>query len=569
MEEANKNKLENDEQYKLTIVQKRLRSLGLLFILFFGLISCRLFWIQVVMNDSYLKKAAEQRQFEFQVSANRGGIYDRNMIPFTDRQLRKYIAVTEYVTDKEGTAEIVSKASGYSKKEILEMMKGAKGNFEIETKEFENSSLDFIEKGMVKGVSVLEKKVRYTDETLARHVIGYVSKSDLKGIMGIEKSMNTLLQQGGGDKIVAIVDSHKSVIPSLGFRRIETEGQNDKFGVRLTLDYHMQDIVEKVLADNNINGSAIVMDVKTGEVLAMASTPNFDQNNIGKYLSSVNNELMNKAVSAYDLGSIFKTVVAAAAIENNLVDPAETFLCEGEIESGSSKIKCSTFKSHENRPITFEEAFALSCNTTFIKVGTRVGAEKILVMAKRLGFGEKQINELLEEKPGHVPTTREDGIGNISIGQGKLQVTPLQVTSMMAAIANNGMMNTPSIVDAVVNNETGATVQVLNRSEPKAVLNASTVETLKKMLQAVTRTGTGKQANLDEFGGSCGKTSSAETGIKNGEIVQGWFAGFAPSEKPQYAVTVLVYNGKSGGKSAAPIFKEILSRIYTEYKPVK
>jgi penicillin-binding protein 2 len=279
--------------------------------------------------------------------------------------------------------------------------------------------------------------------------------------------------------------------------------------------------------------------------------------------------LRKKAISAFDLGSIFKTIVAAAAIENGIVPEDETFLCEGEIEVNNSVIKCATYSTHENRPITLKEAFALSCNTTFVKVGTRVGAEKILEMAKRLGFSEKQCSELLEEKTGYIPTVQEDGIGNISIGQGKIQVTPLQVTTMMAAIANNGIMNMPAIIDSVIDSESGNTIQTLSRSKPNMVLNISTVNTLKEMLQGVTTIGTGKQANLDDFGGSSGKTSSAETGIKSGEIVQGWFAGFVPSEKPKYAITVFIYNGKSGGKVAAPIFREIAYKIFTEYKPAK
>ncbi|HYE10821.1 MAG TPA: penicillin-binding transpeptidase domain-containing protein, partial [Patescibacteria group bacterium] len=327
-------------------------------------------------------------------------------------------------------------------------------------------------------------------------------------------------------------------------------------------------IVENVLKENEINGSAVVMDIKTGEILAMASTPDYEPNNVGDYLNSKNDELMNKAIAAYDLGSIFKTIVAAAAIENNIIEDGETFICERQIESNNSIIKCATYSSHENRPITLEEAFALSCNTTFVKIGTRLGADKILDMAKRMGFSEKQCSELLEEKPGYLPTAREEGIGNISIGQGKIQVTPLQVTTMMAAIANNGIKNMPSIVNSVVDSDSGTTIQTMSRSKPAMVLNTSTVSVLKEMLNAVTTTGTGKQANLDDFGGSSGKTSSAETGIKSGEVLHGWFAGFVPSDKPQYAITVFVYDGKSGGKAAAPIFKKIAYQIFTEYKPV-
>jgi penicillin-binding protein 2 len=567
--ESNSIQKENQEAYKLTIVQKRLKSLSILFLLFFGVILVKLFWIQVVKSESYLARAADQRQYEFQSSVARGQIFDRNMIPFTGRELKKFIAITEYVTDKSATAEVVARAAGITKDEVLKMINSSNKPIEFETKEFSNKDIEAIEKGMVKGVSILEKKMRYSKDSLARHVIGYINKSDLNGIMGIEKSMNSILAQDGGERIVAIVDSHKNVIPSLGFRKVEIKGENVKLGLKLTLDFHIEKIVENVLKDHDINGSVVIMDIKTGDILAMASTPDFDPNDVGNYLNSKNDELMNKAVSAFDLGSIFKTIVAAAAIENGIVPEEETFLCEGEIEVNNSFIKCATYSTHENRPITLKEAFALSCNTTFVKVGTRVGAEKILEMAKRLGFSEKQCNELLEEKTGYIPTAQEDGIGNISIGQGKIQVTPLQVTTMMAAIANNGIMNMPAIIDSVIDSESGNTIQTLSRSKPNMVLNISTVNTLKEMLQGVTTIGTGKQANLDDFGGSSGKTSSAETGIKSGEIVQGWFAGFVPSEKPKYAITVFIYNGKSGGKVAAPIFREIAYKIFTEYKPAK
>jgi penicillin-binding protein 2 len=567
LEEVNNKQNESQESNYLTLVQKRHKTLGVLFLLFFAVIAARLFWIQVVKGDSYLIRAADQRQYIIESSVARGQIFDRNMIPFTDRKLNKFIAVTPYIDKTEETAALVAKAAGVSKEDILTMIKEAEGTFEIEAKDFDNAELNTIEKGMVKGVSIFEKKTRYTDDSLARHVIGYISKSDLRGRMGIEKSMNSLLMQGGGEKIVAIVDSHKNLIPSLGFRKVELDGKNDKFGIKLTLDYHIQKIVENVLKTNNINGTAVVMDIRNGDVLAMASTPDFDPNNIGKYLSSKNDELINKAISAYDLGSIFKTVVAAAAIENNLVAPEETFLCEGEIEVNHKIIKCATYNSHKDIPITMKQAFALSCNTTFVKVGTRVGATKVLEMARRMGFSEKQCSELLEEKSGYIPTSQEDGIGNISIGQGKIQVTPLQVTTMLAAIANNGSMNMPNIIDSVVDDETGKTIETLTRSKPDFILNTLTTNVLKEMLHEVTVTGTGKQANLDEFGGSSGKTSSAETGM-SGEIVHGWFAGFVPSDKPQYAITVLVYNGKSGGKSAAPIFREIANKIFTDYKPL-
>lgn len=566
--EDNKN-IDNNENFELTIIQKRQKALSILFIFLFAVLIGRLFWVQVVQYESNIKKSVSQKLRTFQTSIDRGQIYDRNLIPFTNRELKKIICISTTLIDKSTSTEIIAKATGLSIEEVQKRLSVSDDTIEIECKDFDNEYLEMIEKGRIKGVFDLEKKVRYNSESLARHVIGYINESDNKGIVGIEKSMNQLLDRGGSDSLVAVVDSYEAIIPSLGFRKIETNDLNEKYAIKLSLDYHIQDITEQVMKTNNINGSAVVIDINSGDILAMVSTPDFDQNNIGDYIGNGGDQLINKSITPYDFGSIFKTVVAAAAIENNLVDDTETFLCEGEIEVNNSKIKCSTYKSHENKPITFKEAFALSCNTTFVKIGMRVGSEKILDMAKRLGFGEKQCSELLEEKAGYIPTAKEDGIGNISIGQGKIQVTPLQVTTMMATIANNGIMHQPSIIDELVRNDTGTTVKKMSSSDPQVILKPSTAKKLQDMLKEVTITGTGKLANLDEFGGSSGKTSSAETGISSGEIVHGWFAGYVPSDKPKYAITVFVYDGQSGGKSAAPIFKEIAYKIFTEYKPVE
>lgn len=561
--------IDNKEIYELTIMQKRQKTLSILFIFLFAALIGRLFWLQVVQYEGNIKKSVSQKLRTFQTSIDRGQIYDRNLIPFTNRELKKTICISTTLIDKENSTKIIAKAAGLSVEEVQKRLSVVDDTIEIEAKDFSNEYLDMIEKGRVKGVFALEKKVRYNSQSLARHVIGYINKSDNKGIIGIEKSMNQLLDRGGSDSLVAVVDSYEAIIPSLGFRKIETNDLNEKYAIKLTLDYHIQAITEKVMKDNKINGSAVVMDISSGDILAMVSTPDFDQNNVGSYIGNGGDQLINKSITPYDFGSIFKTVVAAAAIENNLVDDTETFLCEGKIEVNDGEIKCSTYKSHANKPITFKEAFALSCNTTFVKLGMRVGSDKILDMAKRLGFGEKQCSELLEEKAGYIPTPKEDGIGNISIGQGKIQVTPLQVTTMMATIANNGIMHQPNIIDELVRNDTGTTVKEMSFSEPQVILKPSTAKKLQEMLKEVTVTGTGKLANLDEFGGSSGKTSSAETGINSGEIVHGWFAGYAPSDKPRYAITVFVYNGQSGGKSAAPIFREIAYKIFTEYKPIK
>lgn len=542
---------------------KRILIIGFFFFFIIMLLVTRLFFVQVIKCQEYSKKAVQQRLMNISIGTDRGNIYDRNLISFTGREKKKYIiAYPSFIYDIDATSSIISKAACISKEYVEKRIRSNTEPIEFLYSSEKNEYFDLMEKGRLKGVIVVEKKQRYSETSLCRHLIGYISKMDKKGEMGIEKSMNNYLT-GGSSGVIAVVDSSKNIIPGLGFRKVEASLY--KLNIKLTLDYHIQKIVEDLLKKYNVNGSITIMDIKNGDILAMASHPDFDQNNVQNYINSSGEELINKAVWAYDLGSVFKTVVAAAALESNKIDLFKKYLCEGSINVGNSSIQCSTIKTHENKEITMQEAFALSCNTTFVKIGMELGEEAILNMAKNLGFGEKLCFEVFEEKPGYIPKLKEEGIANISIGQGKIQVTPLQVTAMMATIANNGISNNPRLVDELVNDD-GVTIKKLERSKPQLVLSPSTAFVLKEMLKKVTIYGTGKAANIDSLGGSSGKTGTAQTGINFGKVTHGWFSGFIPSIEPQYAITVFINDGKSGGDFAAPIFKEVAEEILYKIK---
>lgn len=545
----------------MQIHKKRMQIIGVSFILVYALLLCRLFYIQVYMGKSYSEKAVRQRMVYIPISTNRGIIYDRNMIPITDREVKKVvIAYPAFVYDKAAAIETISKACGISREVVDEKMQGSSDTIEFVCSINQNEYLSLIDSGRLKGVISVEKRLRYADNSIARHVVGYISKTDKIGHMGIEKSMNSYLEGNGSDSVAAVVDSGKNIIRGLGFRKIEAPKDGTNYSIKLTIDYHIQNIIEDAMESNEIQGSIVVMDIKNGDILGMVSKPDYDQNNLDKYLKSSGIELINTSIWQFDLGSIFKTVVAAAALEGGYINPEDKYNCLGYIDVGNNKIKCSTYTTHEDKELDMKEAFVLSCNSAFIQIGTKIGADKILEMAEHLGFGQKLCFTIPEEKAGYLPEVQEDGIGNISIGQGKIQATPLQITSMMATIANNGIRNDPQLVESLIT-EKGLTVKKLERSRPQIVLNPVTSRLLKDMLHDVTVKGTGKQANMEEFGGSCGKTSSAQTGINEGEVVHGWFSGFVPYEKPMYAITVFIYNGQSGGGAAAPIFKEVATEI--------
>lgn len=548
------------------IHKKRLQIIGLIFIAIYGLLMCRLFYIQVYKSKYYSERAVRQRMVNIPISTNRGIIYDRNMIAITDREIKKVvIAYPAFVYDKKAAIDAIYKACGIQKEDVEKRMESSADTTEFICEIGQNEYLSLIESGRIRGVIAVEKRLRYADDNIAKHVVGHIGKKDKIGHMGIEKSMNSYLESSGSDSIAAVVDSGKNIIRGLGFRKVEAAEDGVSYSLKLTLDYHIQSIIETAMEENDIQGSIVVMDVKSGDILGMASKPDFDQDNVDKYISSNGNELINKSIWQFDLGSIFKTVVAAAAIEGGHVNTEKKYKCQGYIDVGKNRIKCATHKTHEEREINMKEAFALSCNSTYIQIGMETGAENILEMAAEMGLGQKLCFTIPEEMAGYLPEVQEDGIGNISIGQGKIQVTPLQVTCMMATITNNGIRNDPQLVDSLIT-EKGLTVKKLERSRPQIVLNPITSKLLKDMLHEVTLTGTGKEANMEEHGGSCGKTSSAQTGIKEGEVVHGWFAGFVPYDKPKYAITVFIYDGKSGGGAAAPLFKEVASKILTNVK---
>ena len=205
----------------------------------------------------------------------------------------------------------------------------------------------------------------------------------------------------------------------------------------------------------------------------------------------------------------------------------------------------------------------MSCNSAFIQLGKEIGSQKIINMAKKLGFGDKINIGLLEEIKGNIPVGEEiqgPAIGNISIGQGSIEVTPLQITNLMMIIANNGVRKGLSIVDGITS-EDGRMIKPYQRQEEIRILSRETCNLVKEFLVDVVNYGTAKSLDLDYLGGAAGKTGSAQAVLNGKETIHGWFTGFYPVEKPKYVITVLVEGGISGSQSAVPIFDKLVREI--------
>lgn len=529
-------------------MEKRIVFLRIVLALMIFILAGRLFYIQVVKYNFYSEKAMEQRIKSFKISEKRGDIYDRNMIPFTDRDYKEYVfAIPKMINDKKRAAEILSKITEISSEKIREDLKRNKDYIRYEIRRDVDFSLPV-------GIFKLELPQRYSSNSLARHVIGYLG--DKK--MGLEETFDEVLATDASDSIAVFTDgSRNDYIKGLG---VKIQTAHDKvFGVKTTLDYHIQKAVEDVLDRHRIEGAAVVLEVKTGNILAMASRPNFDQNRIEDYLKSSNEEFINKAVSGYPPGSIFKIIVAAVALESGKVSLEDTFYCSGSYDING--VVFHDFRGESHGLINIVKGFAVSCNTTFIRIGEITGAKAILDMARKFGI-EKDDGLPIPEQVGRLPKLSDTygaGIGNLSIGQGEVLMTPLQAADIVATIANDGIRNVPRLVEAVVD-EKGEEVKRFPPRESYRVLESDTAKILRYMMRQVVvdPEGTGKRA--ETFCKSAGKTGSAEVN-KELNIYHAWFVGFVPYENPKYSIAVFVKNGDTGAIKAAPIFKEIAEEI--------
>ncbi len=561
--------------------KKRAHIITGIFFTLFICISIRIAFIYFFSNRPLAESAFRQRLSSSNVESFRGNILDRNGIPFTNRD-EKYEAVIKpaYMPKLQSEREKVSTALGISPDIINQLTSKSKATT-IETNEAGSKAILEMKP---EWVSILHSLNRYDNGTLAKHVIGYLSKKDQVGQAGIEKMYDRELRDNYLFELGTVVDAAKNPIKGMGYR-VKRWGTDQKLNVRLTLDYHIQKIVESTMDENGISGAVVVEDIATGDILAMASKPDYDQYAVEEYLGSSHNELFNKATAAYNLGSVFKIIDVAALYENNITFQDEstenesldsgnlygdspfgdslhddTYFCEGSVQINGLIFKCSSYFDGGHGEVNLEQAFAKSCNAYFIELCQRIGYRNLIRMAQKFGLGAETgvagqgISEAKGSLPGINSYYSKADIANLSIGQGVLLATPLQVADMVATVANGGIKNRINIVDSVIDHE-GRVVADIRVKQGQRIIGKSTADRIKELMEAVTIYGTGMDAGMEYYGGAGGKTGSAETG--SADVVHAWFAGYFPVADPKYAIAVFVENGQYGGKTAAPVFAEI------------
>jgi Cell division protein FtsI/penicillin-binding protein 2 len=540
-------------------VKRRVYVILVGFSVLFLIIAFRVLYLQVFQSESLSKAASEQRVISSSIERPRGMILDRNGITFTSRTV-KYTAVLKplYLADDDAQLREISDILWLDYDDLKEKMKNKNLPVLVDVDENKKNSLLALK---LEGVSVVYSLNRYDSNTLARHVLGYLAKKDQVGQAGIEKAFEDILKENGKNSVGVIADAGKNLVKGLGYRINKNSGNEDVLDVKLTLDYHIQKIVEDVLLKNNITGAVVVENVNTGEIAAMASKPDFKQDSIEEYLQSPGNELFNRAVGSYNIGSVFKIIDVAAMLENNEYVGGDYF-CAGSVKAGGNIFKCSKTEGHGEVDLT--GAFAYSCNSYFITKSMDVGYKKLVTMAKLFGLGnyvginEQGVNEAKGNLPDADAYYSAGDIANLSIGQGVIMATPVQVADIVATVANGGIKNKVNLVDSIVDKD-GKKIKEVKVKEGHRIISKETANKIKVLMEAVTDYGTGTAAKLELYGGGAGKTGSAQTGSR--DVVHAWFAGYFPREQPKYSIAVLVENGQYGGKVAAPIFAEIAEEI--------
>lgn len=495
-------------------MEKRLKVIGSFFLICALVLVAAQARICFFKGDEYSRSVASQRTQSLEVKSYRGKFYDRNMIPLVE-----YSTGSFYI-DEDGTL----------------------------TKE--------------RGVKLPDMTVRYGKDRTASHLIGYVN-SDGEGVSGLEKVFDSVITAKEALKINVIKSADGKVLHKMGMSASDKPHTADS--IKLTLDSHIQRICEQALRDESVTGAAVVLDVRSFDVLAMASMPDYDQSKVADYVEEEGSELVNRCLSQYNAGSIFKIITLSAALENNKL--RYNYFCDGALETPGHVFGCHKYDGHGF--LAPQDAFAASCNCAFYIMGADMGSETILGTARQFGLGTELVNlEGIEEMSGNIPSKNIYGYlesVNYAIGQGEILLTPLQAANMACIAANNGIRGTINIADAVCSDE-GVIKQNLRQSGETRAISYSTALYLQDSMRKAVTEGTGASL-ADSPARIAGKTGTAETGwYENGQnLVHGWFCGYFPYDNPKYAMAVLVENGGSGALSAAPIFKNIAEEIIKIY----
>ncbi len=544
----------------------RILFLGCLLLLCFALIMGRMFQLQVLKKEQLYKLAAQQQHIQIPLVPRRGTVYDGKGDELAvSVEVDSVYADARRVADEERTANELASVLRIDRKELKQRLKSHRP-FEWVRRKISSKEAEQIKALHLPGLFFLKENRRfYPNSQLAAHLIGFVGL-DSKGLEGIEFQYDALLS--GANQVWNV--ARDALGREIAIGKVPFEKEDHYRNIVLTIDKPIQYTIETEL-DRGVEkwgakgGMAIAMEPSTGKILAMASYPNFNPNQFIQYRSK---SWRNRAVSdIFEPGSLFKVFLAAAALEEQVVRPSDSFFCE----NGSYTVYDRTIHDTSRHGwLTFRQIFKFSSNIGASKVGEKMGKERFYRYIAAFGFGEKTGINLPGEGKGIVHHPRywpPVALDTISFGQG-ISVTGIQLVTALSAIANRGFLMRPYVVEKILD-EKGGMVQSIQPETVRKVISEETAKKVTLLLKAATEkggTGEGAVPTGYEVAGKTGtgqKVDSLLGGYSEDRYTSG-FMGFAPAEAPVLALLVVVdepQGGSYGGVVAAPIFKAIMEKI--------
>lgn len=524
----------------------RLQKIIIFIAVLFMMLTGRIGWIQLAGHEDLSAAVRSQSLISLEGGNTRGILYDRCGAPLVADHLQFIYIIRENLFDYQ-TGKLM-KQLGASQ------IHGDNEGYYVYSSEHYDKAVG---RKLIEDYNayILQASTRYSSNQTAAHLIGYVNQQDASGACGLELMLDDELSILNRHMYVA-ADVKGNLIPGRGLL-ITSDEDSDSLvtdGVRTTLDKELQSAVEEIIAKEDKDCAVVVLSAADGGIAAMACTPSFNPNQVSSYLSSNEDELINQATQGtYAPGSIFKIVVAAAALESG-VSAGQKFTCSGSVKVGNLEIQCETGGENGHGSIDLQEAFACSCNSYFVQLGQKIGSDAIIKTAQKFRLGETVFENYPQESSGHLMSQTErqgSAIGNLSIGQGETLVTPLQVARMTGIIAAGGI-------------DHGISIQMETEKQTEQVISSDTANEVSKMMELVVQKGTAAGLSLQNADGTAKaavKTGTAEYQQGDDMKTHAWMTGFTPCKEPEYIITVFVEDGDSGSAAAGPVFQKIVEYL--------
>jgi cell division protein FtsI/penicillin-binding protein 2 len=524
----------------------------------------RLFQVQVLNGSEYKIKVVEQSQKKQIIPANRGNIFDRNNKPLTRNIIHYTLSVNpKKVTDKIAVATAVSERTGEPKKKYIDKI-DKNSNFEYLERNLQRETLGLLTNHSFTGLNIKRKYKRYYPHSnIGAQLIGYTNIDD-EGISGIEKDFNKYLKGTSGwvhkTKGLSGKIQHKSGMP---FNE-PIDGNN----IQLTIDLEYQSILEQELLKRQVETNAksatgIIINPQSGEILAMASVPGFDNNNFSE--SEPELHKVRAITDQFEPGSTFKVVSAVAAIKQNDISLFEEFDCE----NGKYQYYNISVSDHEKyEMLTLPQIIKHSSNIGIVKMVERIGSKKLYETCRDLGFGSKTGINLKGEVTGKLSPYSDwstVSLGQIAMGH-EVGVTALQIATAYCAIANGGFLVKPRLIRQIIdqnNNQVfSEKTKVLRR-----IADVQTMKEIRQMLRGVIIDGTGENASISgwKIAGKTGTAQKWKDGKYSNKQFISNFVGFFPYDDPKILTFIMLDEPSQpfhwGSEGAAVAFNRVVKRI--------